>query len=271
LNVLKSAFKDAVVDGKNLLDYMKENLVGLTTDGASVFSGKKGGLGILLSKEIFGDEKKLFRTHCLAHKLNLVGNRLVESVHALQKFEQDIQSLSTNFNALNSKNFAYLVRTAKSYGIEMPRISYVFSERWANNKELVLRRLRKGLPVLKVALESMSVDPIMKGDAANKAKGLLDNVVRDVNFVLLVHFMSDILHHLSMYSKLFQQSLGVLIGMEKHRKDMVEGLTIFETTDGAFLGDFVDQLECKKNELSTSWVKCKTVAKVLSSFQVRWV
>ena len=49
---------------------MKSNLVGFASDGASVMLGRHQGLGVHFER--FSSRPKIYKIHCMAHRLNLV-------------------------------------------------------------------------------------------------------------------------------------------------------------------------------------------------------
>lgn len=69
---------------------MKKNLVGYTSDGASVMTGHKNGL-IAHMRDV--GEHPLFAMHCMAHKLNLVIVKGFGTNKYFEKFEHVINKV----------------------------------------------------------------------------------------------------------------------------------------------------------------------------------
>jgi hypothetical protein len=138
-----------------------------------------------------GKPEAIFRTHCMAHRLNLAGRRIVDKIKEVEKFETDMKSIAKSFNAQNPKWVSYLTRYVKAKELPNLRITCAFTTRWATSEKLVLRNLPKMIPLLSDTLESISVDC-----AEGRAKGL-KHVVIDRGFVLTTHYMSSICYPVS--------------------------------------------------------------------------
>ena len=65
-----------------------------------------------LSEDLYGNKDRLYRQHCLPHKLNLAGRELADKIPALQKFENDIKGIA-KVTAQNAKYSAYMMELAR--------------------------------------------------------------------------------------------------------------------------------------------------------------
>jgi hypothetical protein len=270
--ILDSFEEDKKQHNIDMLKYAEKNLVGFTSDGAAVFSGKHNGLGVLLSRTLKNDSTVLFRQHCLRHKLNLAVRKLVDDVNELDKFESDIKLIARFYNSHNPKNLAHLHNLASVRNFKVTRLTYTFTERWVQSEDLVLKRLRNMYPLLLMDLEAIAAD-IMKEFAADttaKARALM-NVMRERPFVLLVSFISDIMNLLNIFSTHLQKSGAVLVGKETTRANLFASVRKLETENGAQMNDLMGNLECRKDEHSPAFRPCRSVQDVESSFKVRWV
>uniref|UniRef100_A0A1B6L033 Uncharacterized protein n=1 Tax=Graphocephala atropunctata TaxID=36148 RepID=A0A1B6L033_9HEMI len=85
-------------------EFIKDHLISLTCDGASVLLGKKSGLGIKL-KEKFPN---LFIWHCLNHRLELAVHDSVEEVAGINHFKIFMDKIRNIFSCSpkNSRELA---------------------------------------------------------------------------------------------------------------------------------------------------------------------
>jgi hypothetical protein len=270
LKLIEDSFKeDHLKYGVDMENHAKMNLVGITTDGAATFSGKLNGLGVILSKKYRGKPEAIFRTHCMAHRLNLAGRRIVDKIKEVEKFETDIKSIAKSFNAQNPKWVSYLTRYAKAKELPNLRITYAFTTRWATSEKLVLRNLRKMIPLLSETLDSISVDCTISAEGRAKAEGL-KHVVTDRGFVLTTHFMSDVINLLSSFSLVLQTSGSLIVGKDEPIQNLKNSVKRLGTVDGAELTSVMMKLQCKKDALS-NYRRCRNSKDVELSHSVRWL
>ena len=269
--LIKEALKeDKERFGVDLYELFKTTLVGFASDGLSTFVGHVGGLGVLLSTELHGNKDKIYRVHCLPHRLNLAGRALVDRLSPLHAFEDNIKAIARFVNNQSPRNLEFMTNVAKAYCQRMPRLTYTFTERWATSEKLVLQKLRHALPVLIRGYGQYREAREFRDDQKAIAEGL-QNIASDRTFVLLVHFMSDVLNTLSFFSLQLQRSAGVLIGKEKDRANLIQSVAALKENDGTVLSEFISQLQCRKSDERVGYTDCKTVKAVLASKFVRWV
>ncbi|XP_006818117.1 zinc finger protein 862-like [Saccoglossus kowalevskii] len=102
-----------------------DKMVGLGSDGASVMTGKVGGVSALLKKE----NPRLVNIHCIAHRLALCTAQAAVKVEYLTKYTEILTSISHYFKYS-------AVRTARIKEIQTvldsPQLKYkeVFHVRW---------------------------------------------------------------------------------------------------------------------------------------------
>lgn len=258
LNLVRQAIEP------NLWDYLKNNLVGLSTDGVSTFTGVNNGFGVLLSKEMFGEHapRQLFHVACLPHKLQLAARRVVDQLD-----EQVIKNVANMYNVQNPKNVAHIIQLAEVEDMRAYKITYAFDTRWATSEHLVLAKLRKSLALLLVSLESISMDHTFRGETRSKAAGI-HKAMRKRSFILTLFHLSDFISEISSFSQRLQVSAATLIGQEKHRANLFNYVEHSAYTDGTHLKSLFNILECRAGPHSTAFHKCKTAEEVESSLQV---
>ena len=94
-----------------LVDAIKSRLIGFASDGASVMVGPKSGLATRLEAYT---EAKLFRIHCMSHRLHLAIRPAFESTEIkglIEEFECTLNELYWFYHASPKKN-----HNSKKYG-----------------------------------------------------------------------------------------------------------------------------------------------------------
>jgi len=274
VDVSSKGYKEVILNAfkphEKLYEFMRQGkLVALTSDGASVFSGKKDGAVVQLSHELFGNKEQLYRTHCLAHKLNLAARKMVSMIPELEVLETQIKSMANFVNNQNSKNIALMADLAKILQDRVYRITIPFTERWSESEFYVLNNLRRSIPIYRLGYENIISSTEFSAEARSKAEGLR-KIVTNRKFILLVSHFQDIMGELKHYSKMFQYEGGLLIGKEKHRNKLLTVLESRKQGDGRHLKQLLSELKCMKTPLSSSYTDCRSAEDVETSHMVRW-
>lgn len=156
----------------------------------------------------------------------------MKAIPRLQTFEDHIKAIAHFMNAQNAQNVAMFEELARVEGLDLPRITYAFVNRWADSERLVLERLRKGYEALYRGYNHIASDQNKRADQRATARGLL-KILTDRNFPLTLYFMTDIITIVSDYSKKFQASRGLLIGKEEDRNAMIAAISAFKDSGGS--------------------------------------
>lgn len=257
---------------KTFFDIAKEQMVGMSSDSAAVFSGNHKGLGVILSKALKdGNANGLFRSFCVAHKLNLAVRDLVPKTQELDEFEDSIKSIAHFYNNVNAKNLAHLTATAQTTGTKARRLTYAFTTRWAVAEDLVLARLREMLPILIIDLEAIAnPNSDFNPDTRLKATGLL-NTVTSREFVIMVFLVSDLIGIVATFSRILQRAGSTVIGVYSIKQELIAALEhIRDNETGKHLAILLSELECRARDTSTSFNPCTGWRQVFSSVGVRF-
>ena len=108
------------------MDYLQAHFIAFTSDGASVFTGKKSGVMELLVK----DFPNLTTRHCLNHRLDLaVDDAIADLRSGINHFKIFIGKLHS-VHSQSPKNKRELKEVAKNLDAQLLKIGKVLSTRW---------------------------------------------------------------------------------------------------------------------------------------------
>ena len=185
--ILQSLYSNGFNEG--ILNY---RFVQFVTDGASVFTGSKTGVGKLL-KEKF---PRLMVWHCLAHRLELAVTEVRSDFHEISNV-QTIFSSVYSFYSRSSMQVAKLSEICKSLSISFKKIGKIFTIRW----------VASSLNSITALLDSYEAIYLNIKDS-NKE---LAYSMSDLNFVLNLLTMKEALTVIATLSKQLQtKNIGII-------------------------------------------------------------
>ena len=235
LNTLVSSFQNDGIEAA-----VKRQLIGYASDGAAVMMGKKGGLGKLLEGYV---NHKLVSVHCLAHRLHLAIRRGLHKrgLKYPKKFEDDINSLYTFYFGRGHMRLAKLREFAT---IDIMVMNYIFETRWISSELTAVHRVIHNLEELIKDLESIPSQPRIYNDKTRSTAVGLHNSIGTRNFVSLLYFMADVLNILAIYSKLMQESEGVISKQSDEVQNLVKNLQQLKTGNDLHIGYLLGNCTC---------------------------
>ncbi|XP_053390192.1 zinc finger protein 862-like, partial [Mercenaria mercenaria] len=171
-----------------------DKVVTLASDGASVMTGKKRGVGVKL-KEL---APLLIQIHCVAHRLALAAGQACRDVPMLDEYQSTVKSVykHLSLSAVRYNKLRTLMSVLEDDNHKFVTLKEPASFRWLSLGKAV-DAIYEVYPALYQTLEHEAAE----GNA--EAKGLL-NKLRSVNFVLVTGFLKDVLTVISRLSTLLQ-------------------------------------------------------------------
>ena len=201
------------------LDY-KGCLVGMGFDGASVMSGKLGGVQKLIKDK----SPMAYYLHCYAHRLNLV---LIDTTKLVRQADDFFSLLEQLYifisNSIVHENFVKLQKEMHP-GEKIRELQSLSETRWwarATSCKNVLIRFKC---IIRLMRQVSSID---KGARATTARGLFAQM--NYNFLQLLHFFTEIL---STVNKISEQ-------LQDPRLDLAKACQLISTLQ--------QELECRRN------------------------
>lgn len=250
------SLRNAIVDEeRDLFSYLKNNLVGYGSDGASVMLGKYGGLAVVLEREM--TRRTLYKVYCMAHKLHLAITNAYKKHSFFAEMEKFLNNIYTFYNNAGHKRKAHLRETSARIGRKMYELNYIFKSRWIASELTAMNNIKEMWLVLVTDLKKISEDKEFKAHTRELARELREILIGR-NFLLIFHFVLDILQHLSIWSKRMQQIHGLLINFAKFNDDITSTFNTLKSEDGHDLVYFLLETQCTLYGKKFS-EKCQTV------------
>ncbi|WAR11569.1 ZN862-like protein [Mya arenaria] len=211
-----------------------KNMVGISTDGASVMTGKKGGVVKLLRDY----SPVLVGVHCAAHRVALATSQAAKLIPEMNDFSRRVTNVFRYFH--NSALRSNRLRDIQTV-LNLPQLKFaeVHSVRWLS-LEAAVRAIYRTYPALVMCLEA---------DATTEpaAKGLLHEVSQ-FRFIALTHLLMDVLPFLTRLSLKFQSKSLDFGTVNTEVSSTCESLEDLIECDGAFtdkLAGFVKEVDGK--------------------------
>lgn len=171
--------------------YIRENCVGLATDGASVMLGKKAGVAKLLTDKY----PNLIAWHCIAHRLELAVNDTIKEVSGTNNFKSFIDKLYTVYSC-SPKNKVELRQCATALEVQLLTIGKVLDTRWVASSLRTVHAVWESFPALYSHFKAASIDALRDDRERRKYYGLAERLTSH-QFVQNLGLMYDTLTELS--------------------------------------------------------------------------
>ncbi|XP_071154595.1 zinc finger protein 862-like [Mytilus edulis] len=212
----------------NGLDINK--LYGISTDGASVMTGKKTGVVVRLREHV----PTLIGVHCAAHKCSLATSQAARSITELQSYSRTVSNIFHYFS--NSALRSNKLRQIQSL-LNLPELKYaeVHSVRWLSLDRAV-QVIFRTFPALVVALSHEAAsNPTAKG---------LHNEVTQYRFIMFTHLLLDILPFLTRMSKVFQTESADFSKVQPIVQCTIDALKDMKESAGMYVEALDEFVEC---------------------------
>ncbi|XP_060867447.1 E3 SUMO-protein ligase KIAA1586-like [Metopolophium dirhodum] len=185
-------------------DFLKQNLVGFVSDGASNMLGRKAGVGVLL-QNIFPD---LIIWHCCNHRLELAVSDTIKAVQGLNHLKCFFEKLYSLYHQ-SPKNMTELNACAASLESSILNIGKIFTIRWVASSIRTVRAVWNNYVALHKYFQESSIDNKRDGKERSKYLGI-NNMLTSKDFVFNLGMLYDVLNELSDLSlQLQKRDLGL--------------------------------------------------------------
>ncbi|KAJ1178017.1 hypothetical protein NDU88_003267 [Pleurodeles waltl] len=201
-------------------EFLRECLIALACDGASVMLGKQAGVAAQLQIRYPG----LFVLHCSNHRLELAVGDVMKEISGINHFQIFFDKLYSLYHA-SPKNLRELRQCAKEIEQRFLVIGRVLSIRWVASSERSVKAVWQSFSSLHQHFSKAAVD--QQRDARDRAKYAdLDNILTSCSFLKNVGIMLDALAELSDFSRQLQRNDTTLPDAEKL---LIRAVRVFES------------------------------------------
>ena len=228
-----------------ITEVIKQRLTSFVANGAAVNLGKKGGLAVKLENFV---GRKLFKVHCLAHRLNLAVRKVFndnEDLNWIFPMESAIKQVHTFFyNKGHKRKSTYLKRVHErdmgSFWWRLPN-SLVTSR-----KKAIFNILKHHKPLIG-ALTLMGKEKCpykVDKNTRSIANGMIQHL-SDKNLLIIMHYLLDILDVIEAASLNFQKRYGLLMDQTKNLAELTTALAKIGANSGEYYTEqFLKTCEC---------------------------
>lgn len=170
-------------------------------------------------------------------------------------FEEVLNSIYKFYYQHGHKRKAHLKDLTNELHMAYYELNYVYKTRWIASEQTAVERLKKmWLPIVK-DLEAIQISSNFDAKSKESASDI-ENKLKGKQFVLLLHFMSDVLESLAIQSKKFQEKEGSLIGMEVLQNNLLQTFEDLKVKNGKFMTSYLSEVQCSYNK--KTWKYCLT-------------
>ena len=216
-------------------DFLRRNLVGFCSDGASVMLGKNSGVGTVLKQKY----PQLVLWHCLAHRLELAVSDAMDDVSNTYQFKSFIDKLHSVYSK-SPKLLRQLEDIAKSLGDVILSMGRMLTTRWVASSYRVVKSVLHNYSPLYEHFSTASADRQLQSHTRNELSAM-GKVIASKSFVENLLLLNDVLAELSMLSKVLQgQSITIgqaqrqiqwaIEGLQRRKEKAYELYTLNEAT-----------------------------------------
>lgn len=229
-NIVKLVLEEVEAKGLEI-----RNMVGIGTDGASVMTGKTGGVVKLLRDH----SPALIGVHCAAHRTALAASQAAKHVPEMEAYQRTIMNIFRYFN--NSALRSNRLRAIQAL-LNMPELKFaeVHSVRWLSMHQAV-QIIYRTFPALVMTLEREAIlEPA--------AKGILHEVTQ-FKFIALTHLMLDILPFMMRLSKKFQADSVNFSVVRPFVQSICDSLRDLAEVEGVFVEKLTEYVREEDNRV----------------------
>lgn len=235
---VKDAFQSENVD---FLNYFRHNLVGFASDGEPTMSGQYNGLIAHIRNEV---HNPIFSIHCMAHRLELMIKHTLTKHEYFERFEKTINDLFKFYNDKALKRKAHLRETASRMKAKMYELNYIYHTRWISSEYQAVQNLKKMWKVLVTDLMQIGTSNEFSGDVQREANKL-ENRILSKYFLIILNFITDIVHQLSFWSQRMQQRTALLVEFATFKEQFIESFEHLKYYYGRDLSLFLSDVACE--------------------------
>lgn len=263
-DVVRSAWEN---ESPGFLEYMKENLVGFASDGASVNVGRHNGMITYLKNWA---SKPLFAVHCMAHRLELLIhhafdiNKEIENIsHELDRALNDIYKF---YGGLSHKRKTHLKQTSDMMKKTFYELKRIIEIRWITSDYNAMKSLYSMWPVIIRDLTLIGEDNDFQISTKDKARQLKKRLIGK-HFLLYFNLIYDIVSELSLLSLDMQKRSALLVDANSFIRKFKGVFTNMKTMNAKNLAIFLHEARCEKIDINE---RCESLQDYLDSGDIHY-
>ncbi|XP_068115059.1 E3 SUMO-protein ligase KIAA1586 homolog [Hyperolius riggenbachi] len=180
-------------------EFLKENLIGVCSDGASVMLGRKSGV----LERLRAKYPMIVKWHCLCHRLELCIADTVDAIPGLHHVTSFFEKLYSVYHQ-SPKNLSELSKCAKELEMQILKIGKVFTVRWVASSQRAIRAVWESYP----ALHSHFIQASSSSAHNSKQKCVfsgLNKVLTSAEYLVNLAGVADAVYEMGILSEALQR------------------------------------------------------------------
>lgn len=258
-------------DRKDFIEYIQKNLIGFASDGAPANTGRKSGTIAFLKNWA---KNPIFAIHCMAHRLELAVQHAFESMKNLQDMnriseylDKTISKTYSFYNGYGHKRKTHLKQTCEKIKIKFYALSNIIQIRWVASDYNALRAIYRMWDGLVIDLNEIENEVDFERKTKDDAKKLQNKLIGKI-FLIMFHFVYDILNELAIVSQNMQRREGLVVNAQNFKQNLEDIFNFLKTQSGHFLQLFLEDSQCESDYDPEMLEPCKTIENYVNSNKV---
>lgn len=165
-------------------------------------------------------------------------------VQYFAQFEDLINEVFRFYNDKALKRKAHLRETAIGLNAKMYELNYIYHTRWISSEYQAVINLKKMWAVLAADLRLISNSEQFDRNVRTLA-GKLKLRITSKYFLIMLYFITDILHILHFWSQRMQQRTALLVEFADFKKDFNDNFEYLKINNGRDLSLFIGSVSCE--------------------------
>jgi len=220
-------------------EILQARLIGVSSDGASVMTGRHDGALVHMRKSLQAD---FVSFHCLAHRLELAVHAAVRSSGEVQRLQLFTDALYTFYHR-SYKNTYELYGVADGIHAELMRITQVFTVRWVFSSFRAVKAFISDYGSLCNHMTNCAEDSTRNSKDRAKCSGFAKKL-RDWNFVAELLLLADVLEVLWTLSAYMQSRNASLLDAHPKIAVAMKTLKMLKQQPGVNLSLLITSEKC---------------------------
>lgn len=256
---------------KEFYNYMQNNLIGFASDGASVNLGKYLGTAKYLKTWA---KKPIFSIHCMSHRLELVIQHAFNKTMDKEKtkkvsqyMDKVINKVYKFYNTQGYKRTTHLKETCAINNHKYYSLSKIISIRWIASDYKAMKALNAMWEAIVVDLNEISKDKQFTQVTRDKAADLKPKLIGK-HFLLLFHFLFDVVNELSVFSIEMQKRTALIIDIHSFKSRFENMFEYLKKENGRYLKTFLNTARCETIEEEGDSERCNNAETYLKTSKI---
>lgn len=251
---------------------MVNNLIGFASDGAASNVGRHNGVVKFLRDWA---KNPIFAIHCMAHRLELAVQHAFNSITSLENMnkiseylDKVIKKTYSFYNGQGFKRKDHLKNTCEKLNKKFYALSGIIDIRWVASDYKAMKSMHQMWKPLVQDLDEIKNDRTgFELKTIESAKKIRPKLIGKF-FLIMFHFIFDILNELSFASLNMQKRESLIINIHSFKSSLDNIFTYLLTQNGKYLELFLSEAKCESTFDPEIFESCRTVDNYVKSNQI---